>query len=60
MAVAVVIPRRSQSLLEEGMFRSIFLGWWNPVFAGGFGKNGWLDVVFDGEVVVDWWWKLGS
>ena len=29
------------------MFRSIFLGWWNPVFAEGFG-DGWLDVVF-------WW-----
>jgi len=41
-------PEEAKILLEEGRFCSNFLGWWDLVFAGGFGKNGWLDVVF-------WW-----
>jgi hypothetical protein len=45
---AVVIPEEAKTLLEEGRFCSNFWGWWELVFAGGFGKNGWLEVVF-------WW-----
>ena len=49
VAAAVVIPPRAKTLLEEGWFAVIF---WEVVggrvFAGDFGKNGWLDVVF-------WW-----
>ena len=48
VAAAVVIPPRAKTLLEEGWFAVIFGGWWDLVFTGGFGKNGWLDVVF-------WW-----
>jgi hypothetical protein len=48
VAAAVVITQAVKNLVEEGMFCGIFLGWWDPVFAGGFAKNGCLDVVF-------WW-----
>jgi hypothetical protein len=49
VAAAAVIPEEAETLPEEGMLLQYFFGrGWTPVFAGGFGKNGWLDVVF-------WW-----
>jgi hypothetical protein len=33
----------------------IFFGWWRVFFAGVFAKSGVRNVVFDGEIVVDWW-----
>jgi hypothetical protein len=52
---AVVIPRRSQNLLEEGCFCSNFRGWRDLVFAEGFAKTGGWMWFFDGEVAVDCW-----
>ena len=47
VAAAVVIPEEAETLPEEGMLLQHFFGrGGTPVFAGGFGKNGWLDVVF--------------
>jgi hypothetical protein len=37
------------------LFKYFFSGLHCPVFAGGFGKNGVQNVVFDGEFVVDCW-----
>jgi hypothetical protein len=50
-------PRRGvETCSKRGRFFWIFFWqWWDLVFAWGFGKNGWLDVVFGGEVVVDRW-----
>ena len=46
MVAAVVILGEARNLPEEGAFAGNFLAVVDSVFAGGFGENGWLDVVF--------------
>jgi hypothetical protein len=48
VAAAVIPSKEPKPCLKGGAFAVFFLGWWDLVFAGGFGKNEWLDVVF-------WW-----
>jgi hypothetical protein len=45
---AVIPPKKPNPCSKRGASAVIFWGWWDLVFARGFGKNGWLDVVF-------WW-----
>jgi hypothetical protein len=39
-AVVILLKGRNPALGRDA-FAVIFLGWWDCVFAGGFGKNGW-------------------
>jgi len=48
VAADVIPPKKPKPCSKQGLFCSNFLGRCDFVFAGGFGENGWLDVVF-------WW-----
>ena len=48
VATVVIPPKKPKPCSKRGRFCNNFWEWWDLVFAGGFGKNGWLDVVF-------WW-----
>ena len=46
VAAVVIPPKKPKPCSKRGDSTVIFWGWWDLVFAGGFGKNGWMDVVF--------------
>jgi hypothetical protein len=47
--------QEAKTLLEIGTLCGNFFGWWDLVFAGGFGENGGWTWFFCGQAVVDCW-----